>query len=718
MARESSRLGAALVESANTAGLSVEEFQLLQRTFEGDGVAAESFRASLTFLQRRLGDLERGVPTVVEYFEALGLSWETIQGQDLSSVLDGIADGLRSIEDPNLRVAITTQLLGRSAADMLNVLEGGSAALDAGRARFAALGVTSTEAAVELKALEQVFTDMSNVLQDRLNNAVGELAPELGRLTREWTAFTDASVRFGSEIVRISGGFSELLVNILALPAALFTTRRLIAGVATAIRTLGTASLFSSAGLVAIGTSVAPLAAALGVLAGVYTALNLAARAYIESQARAASATSNDVDQLESRLRTLEDRTAVARGELENLESRRTSGARPGVAIAARAAVRRGIQDDLDEIDLLRRRIEELRAVQETEAEATGAGADADALRRAEEEHQQRLNDFVQRRIQFYLREAELRRQVAIPEAEPVAMAPAVDAIEQIQQSALRATERAIEGAGDLNEETRRYVEILSAARNERFLEGQLIDIGVRQAERALEAQVRAGEITRETADASLIVNRRIAELTSQRLTAQGEARDAIEATLDDLRNRYPEIVAEIAESLDGLTERLSFQAQVLQTTTQSIARGLERGILRAVRQGGRLLDIFQQIGREIVGTILSALTRIGINALFGAIGLPGFQSRHEGGIVRAGRLYATIPGEQFVPSTDGTVVRRQGSDGTVINIDARGADEASVNRAITRALPEITEAVAATSEAQIRFGLRNPSSIYQGRAA
>ena len=719
VAGEAASLGASLVEAANTAGLSVEEFQILQRTFEGDGVAATEFRSAVTFLQRRLGDLERGVPTVVEYFEDLGLSWDQIQGRDISSILSSIADGLRAVEDPNLRVAIATQLLGRSAADMVTVLQNGSEVFEANRQRVEALGVTSTQAAENLKALDQVFTDIGNVLQDQVNEAVGELAPELERLNREWAAITVSATQFGIDAVRASGGISDLLINILAIPAALYAYRIALRGLIALNRSLGATGLATAAGMGRIAYSAGVLAARLIPLVAIYEALTIAGDLWLESQRNISEETARstrDVDLLGTRLNELSNRIADfgtgqgfgGLGQLLNL---------PGLLL------------DLREAERIFDRLIELRPIVQAPAppglppgydpETGQLSAAADRSRAEAEESERQLNEFVEARIALYRRLADLRRQVEIPAADAAAVTAPVDALEQIQQATLAATQRSIEAQGDLNDEVQTYVGILSAARNDRFVENQLIEIGTRRAEQSLRAQQRAGEITQEVAEASLIVNQRIAELTSRRLLATGEERAAIEATLDDLRTRYPEIVQELAAALDGLTERLTLQAEVLQTVTQGFARGLERGIVRAVRQGGRLLDIFQRIGQEILGTILSALTRIGINALFGAIGLPGFATRHQGGIVRPGQLYGIQAGERFIPSTAGTVVRAASADAPSLtfNIDARGGDEASFNRAITRALPEIAEAVGASTQAEIRFGLNNPSSIYR-RAA
>ena len=719
-ANEAAELGASLVESANTAGLSISEFQLLQRTFEGDGVAAESFRSSLTFLQRRLGDLERGVPTTVEYFEQLGLSWENLRGRDLSGVLDGIADGLRAIEDPNLRVAIATQLLGRSAADMVTVLERGSEGLDEGRRQFRLYDVVSRDTAETLKALQQEFTNTGYVVSVNLANAVASVAPQIEEFSR---SFRTLAVNIGPIVT----GFADIFTSFrnLGLQASgTLVALRFMSQILRIIRAtlrlnIGTAGSFSEA-LRIIWQSVLVTLSAFGRVIAVLYGVNLAIRAgidawdaYSEAEARAETSTFR----LGRRLQTLADRIQDFGIEGE------------GFGFVGRLLNAFGTAQDVAELDrIVSRYLELLGRAANVRAlpglppgynVLTGTISDPQAAARQEaeqrqaEEAQRRLNEFVQERIALYRRLADLRRQVEIPAAAPVEVqAPQQDAVEQIQQAALGVTRRTLEAQGGLTEEVERYVRILGQAQNQRFLENQLIDIGVRQAEQAVQAQVRAGQISQETAESTLIVNRRIAELSSARLTADAEQRDAIVAVLDDLQSRYPEIVAELATALEGLTDRLSFQAQALQTVTQGFARGLERGILRAVRQGGRLLDIFQRIGQEILGTILSGLTRLGINALFGAIGLPGFATRHEGGRVRGGQLYGTIPGELFIPSTDGTVLRPQGRGATVINIDARGGDEASFNRAITRALPEIAEAVGTSTEAQIRFGLRNPSPL------
>ena len=253
---------------------------------------------------------------------------------------------------------------------------------------------------------------------------------------------------------------------------------------------------------------------------------------------------------------------------------------------------------------------------------------------------------------------------------------------------------------------------------NQRFVDAQLIEQGAAAAEASLRAQERAGDITAQELEASLIVNQRIQGLQQRRLEAVGEERDAIVAILNDLQTRYPEIVARIAENLQTTTDQLSLQAQALQTVAESFGRGLERGIVRAVREGGKLRDIFAQIGREITGTILGALTRLGVNALFSAIGLPGFGGgRQFGGLALPGRVYQVHRDELIVPANPARVIPAGagGGNNVVINLDARGSDEASFQASLQRALPQLAEIFRADAVESVRFGINNPSPLYQG---
>ena len=721
-ANEAAELGASLVESANTAGLSVEQFQLLQRTFEGDGVAAESFRASMTFLQRRLGDLERQVPTTVEYFDALGLTWENLRGQDLNTILEGIADGLRNVEDPNLRVAIATQLLGRSAADMVNVLQGGSAALREGTREFRLFDVVSTETAQTLKALQQEFTNTGIVIAVNLAQTIAQNAPAITEFTRD---LRDVSVNFQRIARDVTQGFidiGETIARFAAFPAALYAIRVLLTDYRAILQSVTTTNSFLTAVFTRLGAAVFTFFSALQSLLTILIPVEVGLR-LIFDQMRSfneeTAAASDSLFRLNRRMEELQQRITEFGIEGE------------GLGFLGRFFNAAGVAADLRELETIQRRVFQLSSEQNLRRLTPGLPrgyniitgrvvdpAVAAQQRRDEqnaEANQERLNQFARDRIALYERLADLRRQVEIPEEAQAETPPAINALEQIQASVNRATLEAIQNAGDLNDELDNYRRILADVANQRFLDNELITIGLRQNERALDAQVRAGEISREVADARLIVNQRIAELSRQVLQTTGSERDAIVAVIDNLQQRYPEIVEQLAEAMQGLTDTLSIQAQVLQTTFESIGRGLERGILRAVRQGGNLLDIFKQIGQEILGTILSNLTRLGINTLFASIGIPGFQF---GGVTRPNSL--NVVGERgpeliYTANAARVTPFNQVGSGATINIDARGGDQAGVYQAIRRTLPAIAEAIGVQNQNEIRFALENPSPLYQG---
>ena len=739
-AREASSLGASLVESANTAGLSVEQYQILQRTFEGNGVSAAQFRTAMTTLQRRLGDLQRGLPTIVEYFDQLDLSWEDLRDLNVDQIIGRVADGMAGLSNQTQRVAVATQLFGRSGADLVTTMQGGNAELREQARQFTFFDNVTTESAVTLKALEQTFTDTARAIQTGFAEAIAQLAPQFTTLSESITGLARrlpevvaSSQEAGFNLTTFFGQIAVGAGTLSLVRRGLSLTQRVLRGFQTAVRT-------GISPLRALGRTIALFAARFTVLAAPVGLAIALFTGWRESQRRLNEEildTITNTSQLDIRIAELRNRLRDVR-EIGTV----TSGDRTGRFLTLTPSQ---LRDQRELNAILERREELLRPrfgppVPGTEGILTNEEVVArmqEEADRRNEEAQRRINQFVQERVGFYRRIVELQQRIptvpTVPTQTNVELSGAdqqfrdqvqrdidlqsgrlrvVTAIADIQAGASQAVARAAEAQGGLTQETERYRQVLAAAQNDRFVESQLIDAGVRQAERQLNAQVRAGEISRETADASLIVNRRIAQLTLERATASGSERDNIENILADLEARYPAIVAEIAESLNGLTEDLSLQAQALQTTFQSIGRGLERGILRAVRQGGNLLDIFKQIGQEILGTVLSNLTRLAVGSLFSSLGLPGFQ---YGGVTRPNSFNVVgEAGPEIIYTERATrVVPTNRIGGTTqFNIDARGGDEAGVLRAMQRVAPALIEAAGVNAENNIRFGLNNPSPI------
>ena len=763
--RESTAFGAQLVEQGEAAGLSAERLQLLGRVFEGDGVSAEQLRTAMVALQRRMGDLRRGTGESLVAWQQLGLTFEDIAGLRVDQVLGRIADGIRAIDDPNVRVDVLSRLFEESGARLVPVLARGGAALEDAQEQQRRFGLVSNENAQILKDLAQSFTDVGVAIRVDLANTVAGLAPQLERSALQAQSLAQALIAASAASLRFIGGIRELGINFLAVGAGVRSYRQLNEVLRRSFTILRSGRGLIEASFTAIGgflERAGQIALAIQIARIAFLSIFDFFGRYTDENIRA----EGSVRQLSDRLGELTDRVTDFIIEGENIDELPFFRLLPSFRIPftetefdanniARLLNLGGAIIDLNEIERILERIGRLAREQALRSRlpglppgydpATGTIRDVEttaerqARLRAEAEalaNQQALNRFAERRVALYRELARLAAQVELPEApverflppetdldrrfrEAVSPDPAaareVRTIADLYARVGTAVRNAAEAQGGLADDQERILRAVAATANNRFADVELIRQGTDAAERGLRAQAESGEITRQTLEASLIVNRRIASLSEQVQTATGEEREQIARVLEDLNTRYPEIVERIASAMGEVAEETRNQVTALSTITEGFARGLERGILRAVREGGKLRDIFAAIGREITGTILSGLTRFAVNSLFTAIGLPGFGGgRQFGGLALPGRVYRVHQDELIVPANPARVIPAGAGGGSQISIaiDARGSDEASFDASLARVLPQLQEIFRADAVNAVNFGLNNPSPL------
>ena len=210
--KSQSDYGALLIENSVRTGIAVKDLQTLQRTFEGDGVAAEKFNKSIVKLSKNLAigtDTLRNVGGQ-DAFALLGIDAEEEikRGTTILQLLYKTADGFRRLENQQIRVAVAQQLFGRSGADMLNVLQQGSEGVQRLQRHFAQFGIVTREEAQDLKDLNQAITDVGNTLQTALAQAVAQESDTIQDLL-------DTIARDGPGAIRIFlNGLAAITANL------------------------------------------------------------------------------------------------------------------------------------------------------------------------------------------------------------------------------------------------------------------------------------------------------------------------------------------------------------------------------------------------------------------------------------------------------------------------------------------------------------------------
>ncbi len=187
LVRRAAELGAGLVEEARALRLSVEDFQTLRDGLAEEGVQSTTFTRGFSQLQRAIGEADRGLATYTSAFDRLGVSIRRQNGS-----LKGAAELFRELvpalarADEATAASAGAALLGaRAWREFAPAVLLGANALSAAEQRQRDIGVISTRAATELKAINQEFEDAVKAVRNFGAELVAGLGPDIRRVL-EW----------------------------------------------------------------------------------------------------------------------------------------------------------------------------------------------------------------------------------------------------------------------------------------------------------------------------------------------------------------------------------------------------------------------------------------------------------------------------------------------------------------------------------------------------
>lgn len=182
--------GDKVAKTAGKLGIGIEALQEFRYAAERSGVSTESFDSSLTAMQKRLGEAAKGTGAAKKVLDQLGLSAKELVKIGPENAMAAIADKLRDIESPAERAAIAAALFSRSGIGMVNMLGGGSEALQQLRDDARKTGyVLSKEAARDAEAFADAQLDAQLVVKGLKNTIGAEFMPVVTRSMKQFSAW-------------------------------------------------------------------------------------------------------------------------------------------------------------------------------------------------------------------------------------------------------------------------------------------------------------------------------------------------------------------------------------------------------------------------------------------------------------------------------------------------------------------------------------------------
>lgn len=154
-------------DAATRLGETPETIQRVARAAELSGSSLEGMATSVLKLEKNLGDVENAKPAAI--LESYGLSVERIMAMPLDEKIVALADAFKKARDDGTGVYELQQLLGKSSAELIPLLEEGGDSL---RSMYEGTAVVGNEAVYQMAALNDELDNVIKNLQQMGGSAL------------------------------------------------------------------------------------------------------------------------------------------------------------------------------------------------------------------------------------------------------------------------------------------------------------------------------------------------------------------------------------------------------------------------------------------------------------------------------------------------------------------------------------------------------------------
>lgn len=184
--------GAHVQNLSQQLGLSTEDVTRYGFAAQSVGLQQDQLAQGLERLERNMTDAQKGTGPAAAAFDALGLTVTTSTGQlkTLDQILPEIADKFQATKDGPEKTAIAIALFGRAGADLVPILDKGSAGLDelgaaaerTGSVLSAGAAKAADETSGKFTALNAAFNAVSRTLFEVVEPAINAVVDWLTRM--------------------------------------------------------------------------------------------------------------------------------------------------------------------------------------------------------------------------------------------------------------------------------------------------------------------------------------------------------------------------------------------------------------------------------------------------------------------------------------------------------------------------------------------------------
>jgi len=180
----------ALAKTSDRLGITTKKLAGLQLAAELTGGSVSGLSTSLQMAARNISDAADGTGTASDALKKMGIDAKELQALSPDKQLAAIADGMNKLGTQGEKVSASMDIFGRSGADMVNMLAGGSKALEDAAKKAEAFGLAiSRQDAAGIEGLNDALTMMGSLFDGIARKFIADLAPSIEALvtmTTNW----------------------------------------------------------------------------------------------------------------------------------------------------------------------------------------------------------------------------------------------------------------------------------------------------------------------------------------------------------------------------------------------------------------------------------------------------------------------------------------------------------------------------------------------------
>lgn len=170
-------------KAARRLGMTYNELTALNYAAGLAGVSSDKLTTALEKMADTLGAAQFGESAAVRAFEQIGLSVEQLSRLSPERQFRAIANAISQIEDPSQRIAAARDIFGRGGAGILNVLEGGAAAIDDATQKIQTFGLALSSLQTDaIEYMNDRFSDIATIIEGIGVQISAYVAPYMGQI--------------------------------------------------------------------------------------------------------------------------------------------------------------------------------------------------------------------------------------------------------------------------------------------------------------------------------------------------------------------------------------------------------------------------------------------------------------------------------------------------------------------------------------------------------